>query len=215
MKHVEVDSSGTVVSLSLLKTLKSASWGIMFMAVGAMCILGGFWAFLAGVGLVPPAPDNRIVVLLLAVFITFVGLGAMVVGGLVAAADAVSLLRQEHYVLGDSAVQRVHGEGDVQDHIPFDNVRDIRIATGELFNKNKFNFIAIDLVDPRRNDMKLSPKQRKNARKIHKCDHAIADYYELPLEEFCRQLRKHWKNAGEIARLPAAIVEPRDPSEEG
>jgi hypothetical protein len=139
----------------------------------------------------------------------------MVLGGLVAATDAINLLRQEHYILGHSAMQRVYGDGDVQDHIPFDNVREIRMATGELFNKNKYNFIAIDLVDPRRKDTKLSPNQRKNARKVHKCDWAITDYYELPLEEFCRRLRKHWKIAGKAARLPVEVAEPEDELEEG
>jgi hypothetical protein len=214
MKHVAVDTTGTVVSLSFLKTLLSASWGIMFMGVGAVCILGGFWSFLAGLGLIPPAPDNRVVVLLLAVFIALVGLGAIVIGGLVAATDAISLLRQEHYVIGRDGVQRVYGEADVQDHIPFGNVRDIRIATGELFNKRKYNFIAIDMIDARREDMKLTPKLRRNARQIHKCDWAISDYYELPLEEFCRQLRKQWKNAGKSPRPSVGVGEPDDDLEE-
>jgi hypothetical protein len=215
MKHVEVDDTGTVVSLSLLKTLMSTIWGIMFLALGAVCILGAFWTFLAALGLVPPAPENRIVVLLLAVFIGLLGLGAMVVGGLVASTDAINYLRQEHYIIGQTAVQRVYGDADVQDHIPFDNVREIRMATGELFNKNKYSFIAVDLVDPRRKDTKLSSKQRRDTRKVHKCDWAIMDFYELPIEEFCRKLRKRWKNPGKEERRSVEVEEKEDQLEEG
>ena len=196
MQQLRIEANGTVIPLSPWKTLLSAIWGILMLVLGAVAAIGGLWCTLAGLGLFG-SPDNRIVVLLLGIILMFVGVLVIVAGAIVVFVESHAFVRRERYVIGEIALQRLHGHDEIKDHVPFDNIGRIEMGIGRLFNGNEYKFIGIGVIDPKRQDTILDRKERRRNKKAHGFDCAIMDSYELSLEDFYRKLAKRRKKAAQ------------------
>ncbi len=182
-------NDGVVFHLSFFKSLLPT----VICVVGVMGAPFGMYlfvrVFLTALDFRGPV-NNRIAILAIAplasLLVAVIGVLCGIVGFKV---YIYPFVRRFRLVLGESYLQEIAGNGDLQMQIPFDDIVAVEIGTKTESNGARYQFIGIDVANPKRKDT-LIPRLRF-WRKNFGCDAAIFNHYEISLGDLCTELRRH------------------------
>jgi hypothetical protein len=178
----------------------SKSWQVFAVAAGmiflALCLCG-LGCFSIGVVVLGKEPSTIQMVVLVGLGVVLIPLGIawMAYVGYATWRQSFYLRNKERFVLGETSLQWVIRQDELVAHLPYDNMRDVRLKKLKAPNGSPYPIIGIDLIDPKRDDTFIRDLYRESDWEEHGFDFAIWDLYEQPLKTFHKRLTKAWEAA--------------------
>ena len=187
-------ADGTVLSLRGTKIVFAAIMAILMVFGGFIALFGAGSSCLAGMG-IGKNPRNTdpamlfvmagVILLFALFFFALAGLMGYWVSG---------YFRKERFILAADALQFVVGD-EVRLHLPYDNISKLNMVAVEVegspgMRSSMVYHIAIEIIDPFRQDTLIDRAAIKALRKEQNCDVRIGDHYNMPLKSIYKKLTK-------------------------